>query len=64
MLLLAKFLLYVQRELKLLVPVVKGYHAALGHVFSLAGKDLAANCIISRMFSSFEKTCPLRDVKP
>ena len=35
--------LFLQRELKFSVPAVKGYHAALIHVFSLAGKDLAAN---------------------
>ena len=42
------------------VPDVKGYRSVLKHVFSLAGTDLAANHIISRMFSIFEKTCILR----
>ena len=52
--------LFLQRGLKLSVPAVKGYCAALNHVFSLAGKDLATN----RIISSFQKTCPPRNVKP
>ena len=42
-----------------LVPV-----AAFNHVFSLSGMDLVANKVISRMFSSFKKTCPPRETKP
>ena len=30
----------------------------------MAGTNLVANKIISRKFSSFEKTCPPREVKP
>ena len=54
----------MQRELKLLVPAVKGYRAALNHVFSLAGLDLPASRVISRMFCSFKEMCPLQEVKP
>ena len=56
--------LYLWKELKLLAPVVKGYHATINHVFSLACLNLAANLFISRMFGSFKKTCPPREVKP
>ena len=42
---------------------MKGYRAIFNHVFALAGTDLA-NRIISRMFSSFEKNCLLRVIKP
>ena len=54
----------MQRELKLLVYAIKGYRSVFNHVFALAGTDLAAKRILSRMFSSFEKTCPRREVKP
>ena len=47
--------LFLQKELKLSVPVVKGNRATVNHVCSIAGKDLAANCIVSRMLSSFER---------
>ena len=46
------------------MPAVTDCHAIFSHVFSLAGKDLAAICIISRTLSSLEKTCPPREVKP
>ena len=59
-----EFFLYLSNELKLLVPAVKDYGAALKHVFSLAGLDLAANCIICRMFQSFEQSRPPREVRP
>ena len=42
----------------------KGYQAALNHVFSLAGVDLAVNQIINHTFRSFEKSRPLREVRP
>ena len=61
---LAEFFLYQQRELKPSVPVVKGYQVALNHVFSLAGMDLTANEIISRMLSSFKKIYLPGEVKP
>ena len=51
-------------ELKLSVSAIKGYRAALDHVFSLACVDLAANCMINRFFHSFEKLCLLREIKP
>ena len=51
-------------ELKLSVTAVKGYRVALSHVFSLAGVDLATNRIISRMFCSFKKSCPPREITP
>ena len=41
------------------VPVVKGYQAALNHVFSLTGMDLAASTVVSRMFRSFQRSCSL-----
>ena len=48
---IAEFFLYLCQDLKLLVPLVKGYHAALNHVFSLAEVDLAANTVISQKVS-------------
>ena len=60
---IAEFL-YLQRKVKLSVPVVTGCHAVLSHVFSLAGIALAAILIIIKTFSSFKKTCPPREVKP
>ena len=38
--------------------------AAVNRVFNLAGMDLAASKMTSRMFSSFEQTCPPKEVKP
>ena len=55
---ITEFFIYLRRELRLSIPVMKGYCAALQHVFLLADADLAANRIISRMFHSFEKSCP------
>ena len=51
---IAEFFLYLHRELKMSIPAVKGHCAVLTHVFSLAGVDLAANHIISRLVRSFE----------
>ena len=53
---IAEFSLYLRSELKPSIPAVKGYRVAFNYVFSLAGKDLAANLIIDRMFSSFKRT--------
>ena len=50
--------------MKLSVAAVKGYGAALNHVFSLAGVDPVASWIISRMFRNFEKSCPPHEVCP
>ena len=60
---IAELFLYQQRELKLSVFAVEDYWATLNHVFSLAGTGLAPSKVISRMFSNFEKICPLRKVK-
>ena len=46
------------------VPTVKGCHSTLNCVLSLAGTGLSTNRIISRMFISFIKICPPREVKP
>ena len=43
---------------------MKGYRSARKHVFSLASMDLAANRVISRMISSFKKSCSHREVQP
>ena len=56
--------LYLLRGLKLLVSAVKAYCATLNHVFSLVGKDLTTNHVISKMLIIFEETIPLREVKP
>ena len=48
--------------MKLSIVVFKGHRAAFNHVFSLAGVDLAANRIISRMFHIFEKSSPQRGI--
>ena len=60
---IAELFLHLQREMKPSVPAVEGYRATLNYVISLAGTDLAANKGISRIFSSFEKTCPPREGK-
>ena len=59
-----EFFLYLHRELKLSVSRVNGYVAALNYIFVLAGVDLASSCVICRMFCSFEKSCPPREVWP
>ena len=61
---MAEFLLYLWKELRLSLPVVKGYRAALNRVFTVAGMHLIASRVISRLFSSFEKTCLPREIKP
>ena len=60
----SEIFLYLQVELKLLVAVVKGYRAALNHVFSLAGIDLAARRVISLLFHSFKRSCPPCEIRP
>ena len=59
-----EFFLYMQRELKLSVPAIKGYRAALNHVFTLAGTNLIANKVISRKFYSFKKSCLPKKITP
>ena len=51
------------QELSWLVLTVKGYRAAVLNVFILAGTVLAANRIVNRMFSSFEKNFFSREMK-
>ena len=46
------------------VPAVKGYWAALNHVFSLTGMDLAASSDVSCMFQNFKRSCPPREIRP
>ena len=46
------------------VPAVKGYRASVNHVFSLTGMNLAASSMVSRMFRSFERSCPPREMQP
>ena len=46
------------------MAAIKDCRATLNFVFTLASTDLAANRIISRMFSSFEKDCLSRKIKP
>ena len=58
---ITKFFLYRHR---LLLPAVKACRAALHHVFVLASTDLAANKVISRIFSSFEKNLLAKEIKP
>ena len=53
---IAEFFLYLPKELKLTVSAIKGYRSAVNHVYTLGGTDLASNRIISRMFSSIEKS--------
>ena len=60
----SQVLLYLCGELKLSIPAVKGYHAALNHVFLLAGVSLAAKRVISRMFRSFKRSCQPCEIKP
>ena len=60
----AEFFLYLRHDLGLFVPAVKGCPVALNHVFSLTGVDLASNPVVLRMFRSFEKSCPLCEVRP
>ena len=52
------------QELGLSVPAVKGYRAALNHVFSLTGIDLAASTVVSWVFCSFERSCPPQKIRP
>ena len=42
---------------------VKGYRLVLNHVISLTSPDLTASEVISRIFSSFEKSCLPKEVR-
>ena len=46
------------------MPAVKDYRAALNHVFSLTGMNLAASAVLSGMFRSFKRSCPPREIRP
>ena len=61
---ITELFLYLHQELELSVTAVKGYRAALNHVFSLTGMDLAASSMVSRMFLHFERSCPPREIRP
>ena len=55
-----EFFLYLRQERGFMWLWWKGYRAALNHVFSLTGMDLAASPIVLRMFRSFERSYPPR----
>ena len=55
---------FLGQELRLSVPVVKSYRAALNHVFLLTGLDLAASLVVSQMFHHFERLCLSREIRP
>ena len=44
--------------------MIKGYRSAFDQVFSRMGKDVADDKIISRMFISFEKSSPPKEIRP
>ena len=50
-------------DTNLLVSEINGYRSALNHVFILLRVDIAAKTVISRMFSSFERSCLPREIK-
>ena len=47
--------IYLSKELRLLVPAIKGCGAAFNHVLTLATTDLTTSQVISIMFSSCKK---------
>ena len=61
---IAEFFLFLHQELGLSVTAVKGYRAALDHVFSLIGLDLAASSVVSQMFRHFKRFCPPWEIWP
>ena len=61
---IADFLVYLCQKLKLSIPAIKGHRSALNLVFSLADMDMATNRVISKMISSFEKSCLPGEVHP
>ena len=56
--------LHLRQDLGFSVTADKGYRAALNHVFTLTGIDLATSCVVSRMFCHFERSCPSREIRP
>ena len=61
---IVQFFFHLCEELKLMVSLIKGYKSAFHQVFSLTGKDLAGNRVISKIFTKFENTCLPKEVKP
>ena len=61
---IAEFFLFLCQELGLFVSAVKGFRAALNHVFLPTGLDLAASLVVSRMFRHFERSCPPLEIRP
>ena len=55
---------FLRQELGLSVPALKSYRAVLNQVFSLTGMDLAASSVVSLMFRSYKRSCPLREIRP
>ena len=56
--------MYLCQEFRLSITAVKGYRAALNHIFFLTGMDLAASSLVSRIFHHFARSCPPREIKP
>ena len=61
---IAEFFLHLRQDLGFSLTAVKGYRAALLHVFRLTGMDLAASSIASRMFRLFGRSYPLHEIRP
>ena len=61
---LPEFFLYIWKYLKFSVLAIKGYRLFLNDVFILYVMGIAANAVISCMFSSFEGSFPPRKIKP
>ena len=60
---LAEFFLYLYRELKLTVSTIKGYRSAFNDVcLHSAWLRFFLEQAHKRMFCSFEKSCPLREI--
>ena len=61
---IAEFFLFLHQYLGLSVLVVKGYRAALNHVFLLTGMNLAACSVVFRIFRHFEMSFPPCKIQP
>ena len=59
---IAEFFLFLRQDLSLSLPAVKGCWAALNHVFSLTGMDLAASSIASYVSKFREVVSALGDM--
>ena len=60
---IAQFFLFLHKELRFSVPVIKDYSAAPNNALVLADMDLGANRVINRMLSSFKRNCLHREIK-